>query len=281
MSPAVEEREVRVEGLPTRYLAAGAGPPLVLLHGAGDNALDWQWVLPTLARTRRVYAPDLPGSGKARPSADYSPAFFERFVAGFLGSLGIESSALVGNSFGGLVALRLALSDPARVSAIGLIDSAGLGRAVNPTFAAVNVPGLTEVAIPFRRTPPGAHGRALERAALLFARPENAPREWLAEQQRLALLPGFLEAHVAVLRAQVSPLGQREVLVDRLPHLEIPTLVLWGVSDRVFPAQQARNAAARLRNSRLEILPHCGHLPHVERPDVFATSVHRFLADSI
>jgi pimeloyl-ACP methyl ester carboxylesterase len=59
----------------------------------------------------------------------------------------------------------------------------------------------------------------------------------------------------------------------------MPTLVLWGLSDRIFPAQQARNAAARLRNGRLEILPRCGHLPHVERPDAFATIVDRFLAD--
>ena len=64
---------------------AGEGPPLVLLHGAGDNSLDWRWVLPALACTHRVYAPDPPGSpDSARPVADYSPAFFERSLAAFL-----------------------------------------------------------------------------------------------------------------------------------------------------------------------------------------------------
>jgi pimeloyl-ACP methyl ester carboxylesterase len=136
---AVEEQTVDLDGLPIRYLIAGEGPPMVLLHGAGDNALDWKWVMPDPAATNRVYAPDLPGSpDSARPAADYSPAFFERFVAAF-----------VGNSFGGLVALRLALSAPARVMALVLVDSAGLGRAVNPAFTTVNIPGLGEAAIPF------------------------------------------------------------------------------------------------------------------------------------
>jgi pimeloyl-ACP methyl ester carboxylesterase len=57
-----QEREIEVQGLPTRYLTAGGGLPLLLLHGVGDNAFDWRWVIPTLALDHRVYAPDLPGS---------------------------------------------------------------------------------------------------------------------------------------------------------------------------------------------------------------------------
>src|SRR5215217_6031015 len=225
----VEVRNIEVEGLPVRYLTAGTGPPLVLLHGAGDNALDWHWVIPALAATHRVYAPDLPGSPmSARPAADYSPAFFERFVAAFVDALHLGRATFVGNSLGGLIALRLALSEPARFTALVLVDSAGLGRAINPAFTSVNVPGISEAAIPFWRTPAGA------------------PREWLAEQRRLALSPGYLEAHLTVLRAQVGLGGQREVLVDRLPLLKVPTLVVWGTRDRVFPKSQAREAVAHL-----------------------------------
>src|SRR5215210_7826420 len=105
---AVEKWDVEVEGLPIRCLVAGTGPPLVLLHGAGDNALDWRWVMPTLAATHQVYAPDLPGSpDSARPAADYSPAFFERFVTAFADALRVEQATFVGNSLGGLIALRL------------------------------------------------------------------------------------------------------------------------------------------------------------------------------
>src|SRR3712207_2241119 len=276
---AVEERNVEVDGLPIRYLTAGMGPPLVLLHGAGDNALDWRWVMPDLAATHRIYAPDLPGSpDSARPAADYSPAYFERFVAAFVDALEIGPATFVGNSLGGLIALRLALSKPARVTALVLVDSAGLGHAINPAFTSVNVPGLSEAAVPFWRTPVGAYQRAWGRTALLFAHPPGSvPRQWLAEQCRLALWPGYLEAHMAVLRALVNPLGQREVLVDHLPSLKIPTLVVWGARDRVFPESQAREAVARLPEGSLALIPDCGHMPHVECPDRFLAALGEFI----
>jgi len=276
---AVEEQNVEIDGLPIRYLAAGEGPPLILLHGAGDNALDWQWVMPSLAATHRVYVPDLPGSpDSARPAVDYSPAFFERFVVSFVDTLGIGRATFVGNSFGGFIALRVALSEPPRVTALVLVDSAGLGRAVNPAFTSVYVPGLVEAAIPFWRTPVGAYQRAWGRTALLFTHPpETVPREWLAEQCRLAQSPGYLEAHLSVLRAMVSPLGQREVIVDRLGLLEMPTLVVWGTRDRVFPDSQAREVIARLPEGSLTLIPDCGHLPHVECPDPFLGALDGFL----
>jgi pimeloyl-ACP methyl ester carboxylesterase len=276
---AVEERSVKVDGVPIHYLAAGIGPPLVLLHGAGDNGLDWRWVMPALAATHRVYAPDLPGSpDSARPAVDYSPAFFERFVAAFVDGLDIGRATFVGNSLGGLIALRLALSEPARVTSLVLVDSAGLGREVNPAFTSVNVPGIAEAAMPFWRTPPGAYQRALGRTVLLFAHPPGSvPREWLVEQCRLALLSGYLEAHVSVLRALVSPLGQREVLADRLPSLKTPTLVVWGARDRVFPQSQAREAVAHLSGGSLVLIPDCGHMPHVECPDRFLAVLGEFL----
>ena len=279
VNAAVEAQNVEIGGLSIRYLAAGEGPPLVLLHGAGDNSLDWRWVLPALARKHRVYAPDLPGSpDSARPAADYSPAFFERFAVGFLDALGIGRATFVGNSLGGLVAFRLALSEPTRVTALVLVDSAGLGSAVNPAFTSVNVPLLSEAAIPFWRTSVGAYQRACGRTALLFAHsPGSVPREWLAEQCRLARSPGYLEAHLTVLRALVDPEGQREVLVDGLPLLEIPTLVVWGTRDRVFPESQAKDAAARLRRGSLAVIPDCGHLPHVECPDRFVAALDQFL----
>jgi pimeloyl-ACP methyl ester carboxylesterase len=278
-----EAQTVEVEGMPIRYLSAGEGPPLVLLHGAGDNTLDWQWVMPALAATHRVYAPDLPGSpDSARPSAAYSPAFFERFLAAFVDALKVGRAAFVGNSLGGLIALRLALSEPDRVTALILVDSAGLGRGVNPAFTSVNVPGLGEAAMPFWRTPVGAYQRAWGRTALLFARPPGSvPRGWIAEQKRLALSPGYLEAHLRVLRALVGPLGQREVLLDRLTALAIPSLVVWGARDRVFPQSQAREAVSRLREGTLALIPDCGHMPHVECPDRFMAAIGGFLVGRV
>ena len=277
---AVEEHRIEVDGLLTRHLRAGEGPPLVLLHALGESALDWRWVLPDLVRAHRVYAPDLPGFGdSAKPAADYSPAFFTRFVAAYLDTLGIERTAVAGNSLGGLVALRLALSEPARVSALSLISSVGLGRAVSYVLRSATLPGYGELAIAWSRTPFGAAQRAWLRARLLFAHPRLAPTDWMREQRRLAQLPGFLEAELAALRAQTHLGGQREVLLDQLPTLEIPTLVVWGTSDRVLPTSQAREAVARLREGSLELIPNCGHLPHVEQPDRFVVALGRFLGE--
>jgi 2-hydroxy-6-oxonona-2,4-dienedioate hydrolase len=276
----IEERRIEVGGLPTRYLEAGAGEPLVLLHALGESAFDWRWVLPLLARTHRVYAPDLPGfGGSAKPQADYSPAFFGWFAAGLLDALGLERAAVVGNSLGGLIALRLALSEPARVGSLVLVDSAGLGRSATYAFRSLTAPGYGELAIAWAKTPPGAAARAWSKAHLLFAHPQLAPAPWTAEQYRLAQLPGFLEAALAALRAQLDLDGQREVLLDRLPYLKMPTLVVWGARDRVFPPSQAQDAVSRLPKGSLTLIPDCGHMPHVECPVRFVAALDEFFAD--
>jgi 2-hydroxy-6-oxonona-2,4-dienedioate hydrolase len=225
----VEERRIEVDGLPTRYLEMGEGPPLVLLHALGESASDWRRVLPALSGTRHVYAPDLPGFGDSgKPAADYSSAFFARFVAGYLDALGIGLAAVVGNSLGGLAALRLALSEPARVSALGLVDGAGLGREVAYALRLPTLPGYGELGIILSKAPPGAVQRAWLKTGLLFANRGRVPPEWFEEQRRLVQLPGFPEAALTALRAQVNLGGQREVLLDHLPQLGMSTLVVWG-----------------------------------------------------
>jgi pimeloyl-ACP methyl ester carboxylesterase len=278
-----EERYVNVNGLPTRYLRAGTtGPPLVLLHGVGDSALDWQWVMPTLAGTHRIYVPDLPGSGGTiKSDVDYSPAFFTQFLSAFLDALEVKHAAVIGHSLGGLVGLRLALSEPSRVSALGLVASAGLGREVTYALRSLALPGTGRLAVAWGKRPPGAAQRALGRSTLLFARPWRVPRKWLKEQYRLARLPGFLEAQLATVRAQVGLRGQREVLVDRLAQLEVPTRLVWGTGDRVLPYSQAKEAVSRLQEGSLELISDCGHSPHVEQPERFVSALDRFLKAKI
>ena len=86
---------------------------------------------------------------------------------------------------------------------------------------------------------------------------------------------------MTVLRTLVSPLGQREVLVDRLPSLKIPTLVVWGERDRVLPCSQAKRAVARLQEGSLALIPDCGHMPHVECPDRFLAVLDEFLLKQV
>lgn len=273
-----DEQYVEVRGVPTRFLLAGKGRPMVLLHADGDNRLDWQWVLESLAMHYCVYAPDFPGFGGTATPPDCSPEFFEGFVREFLDALRLGACILVGNSLGGLAALRVALHTPDRVSALCLVGSAGLGSAVNPALRQLTVPGVGEAAIWWGRTGIGSVQRLLLRPPLLFANPTRVPLPWLAEQYRLAQLPGFLETTLAALRAQVDLKGQKQVLVNDLPKLSVPTLLVWGDCDLVVSVDQARAAARLLPSGGLEVIAHSGHLPHVEAPEKFVAALLGYFA---
>ncbi len=234
-------------------------------------------MLPALARNHLVYAIDLPGYDGSSEPQDYSSAFTAQFVNSFLEAVGVESAVMVGNSFGGLAALHLALSEPERVCALVLVDSAGLGREVNPTLMGLTLPGVGELAKALGGTPPGAAQRVFRRALLMFARPWQIPLKWLTGQYKVAQQPNFMEATQESLRNAVSSTGQREVLVDQLPRLQMPTLVVWGIEDKVIPYRHANAAVTRLKKGTLKLIPSCGHLPHVEQPERFVSVLDNFL----
>src|SRR5215213_4917335 len=202
------ERVVVVDGRPVRYLAAGSGPAVLLLHGLGESPADWVAVLARLARSRAVYAPALPGFQGHHGAADVSADGHASFVGRFLDAVGLQQAVLVGHSLGGLAALLVALASSERVTALCLVGGGGLGREVSPALAMLSEPLLGEVGIAWSRTRAGAAQRAWGKALLLFGRPWRIPAAWLVEQYRLARRPGFLDAALAALRDQVGPAGQ-------------------------------------------------------------------------
>jgi 4,5:9,10-diseco-3-hydroxy-5,9,17-trioxoandrosta-1(10),2-diene-4-oate hydrolase len=125
----------------------------------------------------------------------------------------------------------------------------------------------------------GAVQRAGFRASLLFASPERVPLEWYGEQYRLAQRPSFLTQTLASLRAHVGFRGQRIVLLDELRRLTMPTLLVWGEQDWIFPVRHARDAVTRLQDGRLALIPESGHLPHVEQAEKCAAVLARFLGE--
>jgi 2-hydroxy-6-oxonona-2,4-dienedioate hydrolase len=127
------------------------------------------------------------------------------------------------------------------------------------------------------RLPGGEIARTAMSAAMLFAQPWRVPTEFFTEQQAAARRPGQLEASTALARALFDTNGQRDVVLDQLPHVSLPTLVIWGANDYVLPASQAHNAVRRLPNTRLALLTACGHLPHVEQPAQFVAALSSWL----
>jgi pimeloyl-ACP methyl ester carboxylesterase len=136
-----------------------------------------------------------------------------------------------------------------------------------------------ELAIMISRMPGGDVGRTSMSTAMLFAQPSRVPAEFFTEQHALGRRPGQLEASTAMARALFDANGQREVLLDQLPTLTMPTLIIWGGCDYVLPASQAQAAVDRLPHGRLALLADCGHLPHAECPDRFATVLGEWLAE--
>jgi 4,5:9,10-diseco-3-hydroxy-5,9,17-trioxoandrosta-1(10),2-diene-4-oate hydrolase len=276
------EHTIAIDGVRVRYLKAGDGPALLLLHGVGDSALDWQWLMPIVANRYTLYAPDLPGTiALQEPDADYSAERTARFAMAFLAKLDIQRAILVGNSFGGLAALHMAVKFPERVTALVLIDSAGLGKEINPLMTMMSLPIFSGPALLWAKSIPGAIQRAVLRSWALFARPYRAPREWLREQYQLALRPSFLQTTQRVVQVHLDLAGQRQVLLDVLPDLKIPILIVWGGDDRLVPVEQAHRAVERIADGRLRIIPDCGHLPHVEQSGQFAADLNRFVSDRV
>jgi pimeloyl-ACP methyl ester carboxylesterase len=268
---------VELDGASVAYLREGEGPPLVLLHGDGESRLGWQAVMPRLAERWDVIAPDLPGFADSRLGGEPTPERLAASVAELLQHLGVGPAPIIGNSLGGMVAVLLARAVPHQVRGLVLADPAGMGVVANPVLSVAAYPGLGELNAMTAALPLAGFARAEARRLLLFAEPRRAPDWWRAEMVRLSR-PDVVATSVASRRATLAPWGQRRLVLQELPEVTVPTLVVWGRDDLVFPLAQGRVATDRLPDGRLAVIPGCGHLPHVERPDRFLAEVEPFLA---
>jgi 2-hydroxy-6-oxonona-2,4-dienedioate hydrolase len=99
------------------------------------------------------------------------------------------------------------------------------------------------------------------------------------DRKQLVQLPNFTDATLASLRNTVGVMGQREVLLDRLPQLQMPTLILWGIEDRLLPYIQAKEVSALVQDGSIELISNCGHLPYVEQFKRFVSTLREFLSN--
>jgi pimeloyl-ACP methyl ester carboxylesterase len=278
MPTAPEDRFTTVNGIKARHWQAGdGGSAVMLIHGLGGAVENWVHNLHALGREHRVFALDLVGFGRSdKPRGDYGLATLARFVRDFMDDQKIATAALVGNSLGGAVSLTFARSWPERVSALVLVCSAGLGRGATMVLRAASVPLLGELlrASPSRAMTRWFMRRTVADPALVT---DDAVETFFAHSSA----PGASAAFLAALRAQCTLFGQRRSvtgpIVESLPRLRAPTLVVWGRQDRIVPAAHAEVARA-IPGAEVEIYDPCGHLPMYERPDEFNRRVAGFLA---
>jgi pimeloyl-ACP methyl ester carboxylesterase len=278
----VQQIRLSVSGLQTRCLiAGGSGPAIVLLHGAGLDAagLSLGSAMIALADRCRVFAPDLPGFGDSDPMpAGWGFAEYSVFLGPLLDALGLTRASLAGISMGGGVALGFALQAPERVEKLALIDSACLDGAIpggRLTWFLVHMPGLNVIGSWLLKS-----SRRLMRWALLRHmrhRPDLATPELIEDLMRLARKRRAGGAVLEWQRREITWNGLRTNYVHRLPEIAIPTLILHGDDDRLLPVAIAERAHRLIPNSRLEIIPDCGHLAPLEQPEAVNRALREFL----
>ena len=278
----VSEHELTLHGHRVRYLEAGSGPPLVLIHGITSSAESWRPVIDGLARDHTVIAPDLLGHGaSAKPRGDYSLGAYASGVRDLLAVLGHDHVSIVGHSLGGGVAMQFAYQFPERTGRLVLVSSGGLGREVNLVLRAAAMPGA-ELVLPL--IAPRWLGRAIGGAGALGARLGLRAGPDLAELVRGYTSLSDAESRAAflhTLRAVVDPLGQRVSGHDRLYLAEsLPSMVIWGGRDPIIPAHHGRAAHEAMPGSRFECFHDAGHFPHLNDPERFVDVLGAFLRET-
>jgi pimeloyl-ACP methyl ester carboxylesterase len=269
MTAPILEASAVLHGVRTRTLAVdGDGPSLLLLPGFTDSADSWRPLLAELrARGRRAVAVDLPGAGKAGTlPGGIRLATLDAFTTAFVDAYaGDEPAILVGNSLGGLLAMRAATRDDHRLRAIAPIGTAGLAytprwlafeRSVRAAYPVLRVAYRAPVPAPLVR----------QGAAWLY---EHRLSEGRADRSLARYYGSHFDGMKSVRRYTAAMLAVADDLrADRLvpADIQVPVLLIWGDHDRLTDVSGARAVLDVVPDSRLVVLDGCGHCPQVQRP---------------
>jgi pimeloyl-ACP methyl ester carboxylesterase len=269
---------VTIHGHDVGYRRGGAGPAILLVHGMAGSSATWRDVMPLLARSHDVIAPDLMGHGEsAKPVGDYSLGAYASGLRDFLMLLEVPRVTVVGQSLGGGVAMQLAYQHPELVERLVLVGSGGFGRDVSWLLRSLTLPGA-ELLMPlvFLRA---VRDRGNELSRLVHRLGIRSPH--VAEMWRsYASLADAENRHafIRTLRSVVDPGGQTVNATDRLYLAgKMPTLIIWGARDPIIPVAHAHVAHEAIPGSRLVIFEDCGHFPHVEAPGRFNDALTDFI----
>ncbi len=278
----VEECWMDLDGARLRYLRAGSGPPVLLLHGLLGYSFSWRYTIPALAPYLTVYAPDMLGSGFSHrpPGLDCSLRAVAQRLLCLVEKLGLSRFDLVGTSHGGAVAMMAAAQS---------LDS-----------TAVGTPKIGKLVLVAPVNPYSAHGRWLApflggrvgSALLRFTAPRAtflygyALRRLYGDPNRIA--PGTLEGYMAplaisglfnygfsVVRSWTQDMRELGAILPKLAN--VPTLLIWGRDDAAVYATSGAALARHFQNSQLKVLPGVGHLPYEECPGEFNRLLIEFL----
>lgn len=260
------------------YREAGSGPPLLLLHGFGASSFTWRKIAPALAETHRVIAVDLKGFGQSDKPFDerYSVVDQAELVAELIEEKDLRELTLVGHSFGGGVALLLALEAngrlEGRIARLVLIDSIAFPQNVPVFFRMLDMPVVSQLGI--RMVPPEVQARL----ALQIAYFDDSKIEAEEIEAYAAPLKTAAGKHAIIHSARQIVPDDIEALSARYRSIALPTLILWCDHDRIVPLDIGIKLRQTLPNSTLKLIDACGHMPQEEQPETTLLLLQDFLA---
>ena len=270
---ALKPRTIDAGGIQTSYLEAGAGQPVIMLHGSGPGVsamANWQHNIGALSQRFRVLAPDIVGFGATQRPDDvvYSLRTWTDHIWAFLDAHGIEKTAIVGNSLGGRIALQMATDCPDRITKMVLMGAPGVGMTLTDGLAAL-------------RAYEPSHDAMRDLLRNYFAvDPAMITDELVAIRYEASIADGAYEAYRAMFfdpRHAGSELGITE---DAVRAIATPALLVHGREDKVVPMQVSVTMLGLLPNADLHVFSACGHWTQIERADEFSALVSDYLARS-
>jgi pimeloyl-ACP methyl ester carboxylesterase len=275
------DRMIKVGTVNTRYWMEGEGSPVILVHGISNCIEDWLLNFHELASQHRVYALDLIGHGRTdKPlSASYQMPDLARFLKDFMEALQIPSAHLVGHSLGGAISLTCALNYPTYVNKLVLVDSAGLAQEVSIILRLFSVPVVGELLGLMALQGDLEKRMAFQRKS--WPDPEIVPDQMIQLKYAATLWQDIRKTYFKTLRACANIGGTKKSvygpIVDGLPSLKNPVLVVWGEQDDLLPVSQAQIVKNKVPHARVEIFENCKHDPMVVNPKKFNQVVLEFL----
>ncbi len=253
---SIIEEFVEVGGSKIHLIRGGEGPPLLYLHSIEGN-LGWLPWMEQAAEHATVYAPTHPGFGTSeRPELLESVSDMAKFYLWMIQDMGLEDVSLVGHFLGGWIAAEMATMSPGALSRLILVDAAGVR------------PEAGEIADVFLLGEEETTRRAFHNTASVPGYAELFERDLSPEEREMRVRNREMTTRLCW-----KPYMYDRSLVWLLRRVKLPTLVVWGAEDSIIPVDSGRRIHEAIAGSGLEIIPECGHMPHVEKPEEFSRLV--------
>jgi 2-hydroxymuconate-semialdehyde hydrolase len=266
-------KSILANGIQTNYHEHGKGEPVLLIHGSGPGVTgwaNWRLTIPALAENFHVFAPDIVGFGYTeRPiNVQYNMETWVNHIFGFMDALGIEKAHIVGNSFGGGLALAMAIRAPQRVGRLVLMGSAGLPFTLTE--------GLDRV---WGYTPSIENMRGL---LDLFAFNRSLATDDLARMRyEASVRPGIQEAFAQMFPAPrqdgVNNLASDAAAIKALPHT---TMIVHGREDKVIPLASSYELFSMIQKAQIHVFGQCGHWTQIEHAARFNKLISDFFTEA-